>query len=326
MTAALPRPVRATGRARAGAHPCADTGLGVGGRLAALALLALVAAGCVSSAGPTPDTDVPATAAPGAAYTLSPEAAAAPRLAVTVNGRTYDLAGYDPAWPEERALDVRYVLRVAPHARLERGETYDLELRYTGLEPVLGWLPPDFGHIGGSEPVRTEDGFVADAPTSAFVRADALPDFEPGLFAVKVQGEDGPRIWAFPLWIDLDDVLDPAAFAGLRVGYADADGSAASRTFIDHIRDDLRRGGAAPAVPYPSAELLREAFDAGELDDAISIPAGWGDKPTTRNGFEALTRDPRTGNGATDTGNSYVLDSLVARALGPAGLIINRGY
>lgn len=292
--------------------------------LACLAIVPALAA-CLGSAGPTPSPVT--TAAPGAARTLSPDAASAPRLAVTVAGRTFDLAGYDPAWPPEMALDRQDVLRLAPHAQLRRGETYDLRLRFTGLEPVLGWLPPDFGLAGGSTPVRTADGFVPDVPTSAFVRADALPDFEAGLFGVKVRTPDGgTRIWAFPLWIDLPDVIAQGAFAGLRMGIVDADGSAAARTFLTHVADDLRRGGAPVARMFGSRDELLAAFDAGELDDWISIPQGWGDRPTTRNGFESGTRDPVDGNGATDTGNSYVLDSLIVRALGPAGIVVDRGF
>lgn len=294
-------------------------------RVAACLVVVPVLAGCLASAGPTPSPQV--TARPGAARTLSPEAASAPQLVATLDGRTYDLAAYDPAWPPEMALDRQDVLRLAPHARLERGRTYDIAIRFTGLDSVTGWLPPDFGLAGGSAPVRTADGFVPDVPTSVFVRADALPDFEAGLFGVKVRTRDGgTRIWAFPLWIDLPDVIAQGAFADLRMGVTDADGTAASRTFLTHIGDDLRRGGAAPARVFASRDELLAAFDAGELDDWISIPQGWGDRPTTRNGFESGTRDPVDGNGATDTGNSYVLDSLIVRALGPAGIVVDRGF
>lgn len=114
--------------------------------------------------------------------TLSPEAAAIPRLRLELDGRVEMLSGYDPAWPESFASDRRQILSLAPNVRLERGRTY------------------------------------------------------------------------------------------------------------------------------------------------IAIPKGWSDRPTTRNGFESRSSDPVTGNAATDTGDSYRLSSLIGRALGRAGLIINRGY
>jgi hypothetical protein len=258
--------------------------------------------------------------------TLSPEAAAIPKLLVEFDGRRLMLDGYDPRWPESMASDREAILRLAPHLSVERGRTYPVTMRYQAADPVTGWLPPDFRYVGGSEPVRTPDGFVTDRPTSAFVRDDALPDFEAGLFGVKVQTAAGERIYAYPVWIEEPDVLPPDAFAGLRLGISDEDASAASSTFVEHVRTDLARGGGrAPAMFGARADLLA-AFQAGEIDAYIAIPSGWGARPTTRNGFEQGSADPVTGNAATDTGDSYRLSSLVVRALGPAGLIVDRGY
>jgi len=291
-------------------------------RVAVLVPAALAVGGCEVFAVPTPAP----SARPGAVATLSPEAAAIPRLLVRFDGRDLMLAGYDPRWPETMAADRDTILRLAPRLSVERGRTYPLEMRYQAIDPVTGWLPPDFRFVGGSEPVRTSDGFVVERPTSAFVRADALPDVEAGLFGVKVQTPDGERIYAYPVWIEEPDVLPSDAFAGLRLGIADEDASAASATFLAHVRSDLGRGGGPGPLMYGTKDELIAAFDAREVDAYIAIPSGWAAHPTTRNGFEQGSHDPVTGNGATDTGDSYRLSSLVVRALGPAGLIIDRGY
>jgi len=288
--------------------------------VAAIALLG----GCSAVSVPTPRPSPPP--APGALATLSPEAAAIPRLRLQLAGRIEMLSGYDPSWPSSFASDRRQILSLAPHFRLERGETYDIALSYQATDPVLGWLPPDFGLIGGSAPVRTTDGFVPERPTSAFVRADALPDFEAGLFGVRVESRAGPRIYAYPVWIEEPDIIAADGFAGLLVGITDEDGAAAATSFIAHLRDDLQRGGGPEPVMYATKAELVAAFEKGDLDAYIAIPKGWSDRPTTRNGFEARSSDPITGNGATDTGDSYKLSSLIVRALGPAGLIVNRGY
>lgn len=281
-------------------------------------------AGCsvFSVATPAPSTAV----RPNAAPTLSPEAAAIPKLLVEFDGRELLLAGYDPLWPESMAADREAILRLAPHLSVERGRTYPVTMRYQATDPVTGWLPPDFRYVGGSEPVRTADGFVTDRPTSAFVRDDALPDFEAGLFGVKVQTPAGERTFAYPVWIEEPDVLPADAFAGLRLGISDEDVSAASSTFIDHVRTDLGRGGGPPPVMFDTRADLLAAFEAGEINAYVAIPSGWAAHPTTRNGFEQGSTDAVTGNAATDTGASYLLSSLVVRALGPAGLVIDRGY
>ena len=227
------------------------------------------------------------------------------------------LSGYDPSWPSTFASDRRQILRLAPHVQLERGRTYDVALSYQATDPVLGWLPPDFGLIGGSPPIRTTDSFVADRPTSAFVRADALPDLEAGLFGVRVQTRDGPRIYAYPVWIEEPDIIPADGFAGLHLGIADEDGATAATSFIAHLRNDLQRGGGPEPVLYASKAELVAAFENGDLDAYIAIPKGWSDRPTTRNGFESRSSDPITGNAATDTGDSYKLSTLIVRASGP---------
>jgi hypothetical protein len=290
----------------------------------ALLAVATLLAGCSVVSMPTPRPS--ATEVPGAPPSLSPDAAAIPRLRLELAGRVEMLAGYDPAWPASFAADRQLVLRLAPHFQLERGRTYDIALSYQSIDPVLGWLPPDFGLVGGSAPVRTSDGFVAERPSSAFVRPDALPDLEAGLFGVRSETRSGTRIFAYPVWIEQRDEIAQDAFANLRVGISDEDGAAAAMHFVAHIRDDLARGGGPAPVIYGTRAELLAAFEAGRLDAYITIPKGWSDHPTTRNGFEARSSDPITGNGATDTGDSYTLSSLVVRALGADGLVINRGY
>ena len=294
------------------------------GLVAALLAAVTLLGGCSVVSVPTPRPS--STPAPGALATLSPEAAAIPRLRLELAGRVEMLSGYDPSWPSTFASDRRQVLSLAPHFRLERGRTYEIALSYQATDPVLGWLPPDFGLIGGSAPVRTADGFVPDRPTSAFVRADALPDFEAGLFGVRAETRTGTRIYAYPVWIEEPDIIAADGFAGLLVGIADEDGAAAATSFIAHIRDDLRRGGGPEPVMYATRAEVIAAFDDGDLGAYIAIPKGWSDRPTTRGGFESRSADAITGNAATDTGDSYKLSSLIVRALGPAGLIINRGY
>lgn len=294
------------------------------GPVLALVVVLVALGGCSVVNVPTPRPV--STAAPGAPATLSPEAAAIPRLRLELAGRVEMLSGYDPAWPATFAADRRQILSLAPHFRLERGKTYDIALSYQATDPVLGWLPPDFGLIGGSAPVRTTDGFVTDRPSSAFVRGDALPDFEAGLFGVRVQTRTGTRIFAYPVWIEEPDIIAGDGFAGLRLGISDEDSASAATAFIAHVRDDLRRGGGPEPQMYANKAEVLAAFEKGDLDAYIAIPKGWSDRPTTRNGFESRSTDPVNGNAATDTGDSYKLSSLIVRALGPAGLIINRGY
>lgn len=292
--------------------------------LLALLVAALLAAGCSITQLPTPEPSEPRPAAPVA--TLSPAAAAIPPLLVMLGDRQWTLAGYDPTWGPEHAQDRRILLNLAPRVTVERGRTYDLTLRYQSIDPVTAWLPPDFGYIGGSEPVRTEDGFVAQAPATVFIREDALPDLDAGLFGLRAQTSTGPRLFAYPIWVVEPDRLPADVFAGFRLGIANEDGATASRTFVAHVEDDLRRGGGPSVRLFDDRDALMAAYDAGRLDAWIAIPPSWSDLPTTRNGFEAGSRDPETGNPATDTGESYLLGSLIVRALGPAGLIINRGY
>ena len=288
----------------------------------ATVIVLLLLAGCTVVAVPTPRP----SPSPAPVETISPEAAAIPRLTLRMDGREIVLAGYDPAWTDERARDRRLILQLAPRITVERGRTYPIALSWGSIDPVIGWLPPDFGHIGGSAPVRTADGFVPDVPTSVFVRDDALPDFEAGMFGVKAQTRDGERLFAYPAWITEPDALPADVFAGFRLGIADEDGAAAARAFVAHLQDDLRRGGGPAPVLFDSRAALDAAFAEGRLDAWISIPASWSDRPTTRNGFASGGTDPVTGNAATDTGGSYLLASLIDRALGPAGLIIDRGF
>ncbi|HYO41872.1 MAG TPA: hypothetical protein VES19_01630 [Candidatus Limnocylindrales bacterium] len=297
----------------------------VGFMAAILAAMTLVG-GCDVLSMPTPLPSPRASAEPDALATLSPAAAAIPRLRLELAGRVEMLSGYDPSWPASAAADRRLVFSLAPRFQLERGVTYDIALSYQAADPVLGWLPPDFGLVGGSAPARTTDGFVTDRPTSAFVRADALPDFEAGLFGVRVETRSGTRIHAYPIWVEEMDAIAPDAFSGLLVGVSDEDGATAALTFVAHLREDLARGGGPEPLMYPTRADVVGAFEAGDLDAYIAIPKGWSDLPTTRNGFEARSSDPVTGNGATDTGDSYKLSSLIVRGLGPGGLIINRGY
>ena len=155
--------------------------------------------GAGMSVPPPPPAGPPAPRPPA---TVSPEAAAIPRLRLELAGRVEMLSGYDPSWPSSLAPERRRILSLAPHFQLERGRTYDIALSYQATDPVLGWLPPDFGLVGGSAPVRTTDGFVPDRPTSAFVREDALPDFEAGLFGVRVETRAGPLIYAYPICVE----------------------------------------------------------------------------------------------------------------------------
>lgn len=289
---------------------------------AAAIVIPLLLGGCTVVAVPTPRP----SPSPAPVETLSPEALAIPTLTLTMDGREIRLAGYDPTWPEERARDRRLILQLAPRITVERGRTYPITLTWGSIDPATGWLPPDFGHIGGSEPVRTADGFVPEVPTSAFVREDALPDFEAGMFGVKAETRDGQRVFAYPAWILEPDSLPADVFAGFRLGISDEDGATAARTFVAHIQDDLRRGGGPAAASFATREALEAAFEAGELDAWIAIPPAWSDNPTTHNGFASGSADPETGNAATDTGGSYLLASLIDRALGPAGLIIDRGF
>ena len=293
-------------------------------RIVALLAATALLGGCSVMSVPTPQPSV--TAAPGAQATVSPEAAAIPRLRLELAGRVEMLSGYDPSWPSSLAPERRRILSLAPHFQLERGRTYDIALSYQATDPVLGWLPPDFGLVGGSAPVRTTDGFVPDRPTSAFVREDALPDFEAGLFGVRVETRAGPRIYAYPIWVEEPDTIPGDAFAGLLVGVADEDGASAAAAFVTHLRDDLQRGGGPEPVMYATKAEVVAAFEAGDLGAYIAIPPGWSSQPTTHNGFESRSSDAITGNGATDTGDSYKLSSLIVRGLGPAGLIINRGF
>jgi len=285
----------------------------------------MLAAACTSPPGSTPASS--STAPSDDSGSLSPEAAALPHLAVTIAGRDLNLAGYDPDWPRERAEDQRTILRLAPYLQLARGQTYPVTLKYQGPEPVRSWLPPDFGYAGGSDPAGTQTGRVADVPTSAFVRADALPDFEAGLFGVSSEADAGPRPIVYPVWIQLSDVLAPDAFSGFALGISNEDGqTSATAAFIDHVQQDLKRGGGPEAMVYPTRDALMADYEGGRLDAFVSIPKGWSDQPTTTNGFESGSRDPVTGNSATDTGDSYRLGSIIIRALGPAGLIYDRGY
>ena len=286
-------------------------------------LAALTLAGCSITRLPT---EAPSALPPAAVATLSPDAAAIPSLLVQLGGRQWMLAGYDPAWGPEHAQDRRIILSLAPRVSVERGRTYDLTLRYQSIDPVIEWLPPDFGYIGGSEPVRTGDGFVAQAPATVFIREDALPDLDAGLFGLKAETSAGPRLFAYPVWVEEPDRLPSDVFAGFRLGISNEDGATASLTFIDHVETDMRRGGGPGVRVFDQRADLMAAFDGGRLDAWIAIPPHWSDLPTTRNGFESGSRDPETGNPATDTGQSYLLGSLIVRALGPAGLIINRGY
>jgi hypothetical protein len=295
-------------------------------RAAASLAVALLVAGCLAAPDATPDASASPTAAAGVPPTLSPEAAKIPSLEVDIAGRQLDLAGYDPAWGADHAGDRRLILTVAPYLQLERGRTYDVTLRFQGTDPVTGWLPPDFGYSGGSAPVRTANGFVPEVPTSAFVRDDALPDFEAGLFGVSIGSGDAAQLYAYPVWIQLPDIIDPEAFKGIRVGLADEDGGSAADAFLAHVREDLDRGGAPAPKAFATRADVLAAFDAGDLDAYISIPAGWTANPTTDNDFKYGAHDPVTGNSATDTGTSYVIASLVVRALGPGGLILDRGY
>jgi hypothetical protein len=304
-------------------RPRLPAGPGVRRPLVAFLAAALVLAGCAVTQLPTPETSTPP---PGAVATLSPDAAAIPPLLVLLGGRQWMLSGYDPTWGPEHAQDRRTILSLAPRITVERGRTYDLTLRYQSIDPVTAWLPPDFGYIGGSEPIATPDGYLAQVPATVFIRNDALPDLDAGLFGLKTQTSTGTRVFAYPVWVIEPDVLPADAFAGFRLGIANEDGATASRTFIAHIQEDMQRGGGPEVRLFDSRDDLMGAFDDGRLDAWIAIPPHWSDLPTTRNGFESGSRDPATGNPATDTGQSYLLGSLIVRALGPEGLIIDRGY